>query len=331
MLLFLATIVEQLDLALEHVSKRDIHNARFGLMLTDNAVELVLHQIARDNANNLKQRYQSEEYPHQVALEKALLRSFDDKIKFAKLAGNLNQEVAQTINIMHGFRNEVYHIGLQHESILANLALFYFDVACKYLKTYEPRWFGWSSSQKIPDRAKKYFRGADFFPAEQDDFANACEELAKRYDHNEQETIDCLSDHMEEIITNQDTCIDIVARGIYEGQQTTRDKAVIDSQAWPLAFTSEGKAFAAKRGWSGNILQSVDWLADNYPFRFRRDPISSWERQLKKLRSQKNPHTVLLHYHSFMTETANLRDTIEHAAGQVEAEIDSAIDRARGK
>jgi hypothetical protein len=38
MLLFLAAVLEQLDLALEHVSKRDVHNARFGLMLTDTRV-----------------------------------------------------------------------------------------------------------------------------------------------------------------------------------------------------------------------------------------------------------------------------------------------------
>ena len=68
MLLFLATVLEQLDLALEHVSKRDVHNARFGLMLTDNAVELVLHQIAKDQAaelkvySSLRKEYSSREY-----------------------------------------------------------------------------------------------------------------------------------------------------------------------------------------------------------------------------------------------------------------------------
>ena len=43
MLLFLASVIEQLDLALEQISKGDVHYARFGMMLTDNAVELILH------------------------------------------------------------------------------------------------------------------------------------------------------------------------------------------------------------------------------------------------------------------------------------------------
>ncbi len=43
MLRFLANNLEQLDLAQEHVSTGDANKARFGLMLTDNAVEITLH------------------------------------------------------------------------------------------------------------------------------------------------------------------------------------------------------------------------------------------------------------------------------------------------
>jgi hypothetical protein len=72
MLLFLATILEQLDLALEHILKRDVHNARFGLMLTDNALELVLHQIAKDTANDRSfYAWRQEVDPHQAALDRA--------------------------------------------------------------------------------------------------------------------------------------------------------------------------------------------------------------------------------------------------------------------
>lgn len=70
MLLFLASVLEQLDLALEHIAKRDIHNARFGLMLTDNAIELVLHQIAKRKSSDLKEfSFRRENYPHQKALD----------------------------------------------------------------------------------------------------------------------------------------------------------------------------------------------------------------------------------------------------------------------
>src|ERR1700677_4138028 len=93
MLLFLATVLEQLDLALEHVVKGDVHNARFGLMLTDNALELVLHQIAKDKKSDLKSyAWRNEIYPQQAALDKALGRSFGDKVNFARLIAKMPEE-----------------------------------------------------------------------------------------------------------------------------------------------------------------------------------------------------------------------------------------------
>jgi hypothetical protein len=332
MLLFLATVLEQLDLALEHVSKRDVHNARFGLMLIDNAMELVLHQIAKDKALKIKIfGYSQEKYSHQAALDKALGRSFESKVKFARLEENITVEAAHTINIMHGFRNEVYHVGLQHESILPSIAIFYFEATCEYIGAYKPFGLRWGSGQRLPERAKKYFHGDLSFPGEEGDFGNGCADLAQRCGHAAAETIRELAEHMDEVIDEQDTYIGVVAGGVYKGQQTTRDEAVISCQTWPLAFSEAGKTFATKHHWKGNRLQLVEWLSNNYPLGFRADPVASWEKQAAKLRSQKNPHAALAHYHSFMTETANLREAIEQATSQVEAEIDAAINRRRGK
>jgi hypothetical protein len=332
MLLFLAMVLEQLDLAHEHVSKRDVHNARFGLMLTDNAIELVLHQTAKDKARDLKNySYMRKDFPHHASLDKALGRSFGDKVKFAKLMGNMSADLAQTIAIMRGFRNEVYHVGLQHEAILPALAVFYFDVACGYLARYEPNGLGWSSNQTLPERAKKYFRGDKFFPGGPEDFGNGCLTLAKALSHEPAETISVLSDHFDGVIDDQNTCIDIIANGVYVGQQTTRDRAVIESQAWQLAFSDDGKMFATKQGWSGNLLQLVEWLGQTYPLTFRGDPIPSWQKRAARLRAQKNPHAALRYYHFFMSETADLREALMEAAHAAEAEIEAAIDRARGK
>jgi hypothetical protein len=226
-LLFLATVLEQLDLALEHVLKRDIHNVRFGLMLTDNALELVLHQTAKDKVNDLKPHaWRRETYLHQTALDKALGRSFSDKLNFARLAGLMTESTARTISIMHGFRNEVYHAGLQHEAILPALSWFYFDVTCKYLGGYEPRSLSWGSNQKLPDRAKKYFTGHHSFPGRREDFANACAEMAQACGHSPAETVAALADNMDDVIEHQDNCIGIISEGVYAHQRTTRDKAV---------------------------------------------------------------------------------------------------------
>lgn len=332
MILFLASILEQLDLSLEHVVKGDVHNARFGLMLTDNAVELVLHQIATDKALELRTRplFRSS-YEHIVALEKAQAKSFGDKVKFARIEGHFDINTAQSINIMHGFRNEIYHVGIRNEAILPALACFYFEIACSTLSDYRPWGVGWSSSEQLPERAKKYFNGDGLMPGSLEDFANGCRSLAKACGHDSSRTIAALADHMSDVVSDQDVCIGIVAAGVYEGQQTTRDQAVIRTQAWQLAFSEDGRRLAEQENWSRSVLEWVEWLADNHSFPCRSDPIGAWERQVANLRAKTDPHSALHHYHSFMTETESLREALEETARQAEREIDAAIDRMRGK
>lgn len=332
MLMFLASVLEQLDLALEHISKRDVHNARFGLMLTDNAVELILHQIAADKQRKLKlYRSQTETFTHQKALDKAVLRNFADKVAFARSEGRISSAEATTLNIMHEFRNEVYHVGLSHEDILHALAEFYFFMACGVIGRYHVPFLSWGMNLELPARAKKYFKGPQFFPCERDDFKAACTSLAQSCNHEDANLVAALADHLDRVIDHQNTCVDVVAGGVYDSQKTTRDDAVMGCQSWSLACSNEGRKFATQNNWSvGRPGALADYLADNYPFKFRGDPIRSWERQAKRLRAKRNGHAALAHYNSFMLETAVLRDQLEQTAGLVEAEIDNLIESARG-
>lgn len=331
MLMFLATVLEQLDFACEQIGKRDAHNSRFGLMLTDNAVELVSHQIAKDKSNELKHRgWLQETYKHQSSLEKALGKDFKEKVRFARIEGFIDQETAQSINILHALRNEVYHAGLQREEVLPALAAFYFDLACKFSATYKPHGVGWGSNQKLPERAKKYFCRDEFMPGDMDDFRKACGQLAEDCTHAPEETIEALADHLDIIIEQQDTCLDIVSQGVYESQRTTRDEAVLGMQAWKYAFSSDGKRELAEIKFKGNMLDWINWVQENKTFTIRKDPISAWEKQAEKLRRNTNPHAALTHYDSFVSETSELRELMEEAAQHVEAEIDLEIDRYRG-
>jgi hypothetical protein len=332
MLLFLAGLVEQLDLALEHIGKGNVHDARFGLMLTDNALELLLHQIVKDKQAEARSwHYHEQPYPYESQLRKAFLGSFSDKVAFARLEAGLGAPVARTFNILHDYRNDLYHAGLAHEEILQSLARMYFDTSCGFLTKYEPPGLGWSSRQELPDRAKKYFTGHQTLPGKHGDFAEACKTMAASNDFDAAELSSVLADDMERIAEYIDSCLQIVADGVYEGQKTTRDQAIVSTQAWDLAFTEEGKAFAAEHGFKGGVLHSVDFLVEKYPFECRRDPIPSWLSQSKKLRSKGDAHMALDHYQSFVTATGPLRAALEQSASAAEAEIDAAMDRWRGK
>jgi len=332
MLLFLAGIVEQLDLALEHLGKRTVHDARFSLMMTDNALELVLHQIVEDKRREAGSwQYREKPYPYETQLRKAYLGSFSDKVAFARIEAGLDDKTARTFNILHDYRNDLYHAGLAHESILQTLAQFYFNTACVHLSSYEPKWFGWASSQKMPDRAQKYFTGDRSFPGKPEDFAKACDTMAKSFDFDAGNVSEILADDLDRIIEDIDACIQVVSDGVYEGQQTSRDEAVLSTQAWDMAFSDEGREFAAKKGFEGNPLQIGDFLIQEFPFRFRNDPIAGWQAQSKKLRANADPHAALDHYQSFVMHTGPLRSALERSAAAAEAAIDAEIDRMRGK
>ncbi|TKV70625.1 hypothetical protein D0C28_24605 [Rhizobium sp. AU243] len=333
MLRFLASVLDQMDLALEHILKGGVHDARFGLMLTDNAIELAMHELAKNKHSELKASWiQRERFQHTKELEEAMGRVFEAKLKFAKLEGLLTEEQARTVAIMHNFRNELYHVGLQHEAILPALSRFYFSTACTILEAYRIRYFSYWHGLELPERSKKYFTSrGDYSPAQQDDFAKACRTMDAQCNHKKSDTIRALADNMEQIIDDQDTNLDIVAEGVYVSQRRTRDQATVECQTWPLAFSDEGRNYAKERGFSGETLELLEWLGANYPLRFKKDPIPGWRRQVARLRSKASPHVALENYAAFMEHTAQLREALDESAVAAEAEIDRLVDERRGK
>lgn len=334
MLMFLASVLDQMDRALEHVKKDSVHDARIGLMLTDNAIELAMHELAKTKDAELKLwRHRSDEYQHKSELAEALGRVFDAKVKFAKIEGLVNGEQARTITLLHDFRNELYHIGLQHEAILPALSRFYFSVACDILSAYPIRGFSYHSKIELPVRSKKYFTNkGKYSPAEIGDFARAFRTMSAACGHQKRSMIRTLADHMEATIEDSDNCLDIVAQGVYEGQQQTRDQATVECQTWPLSFSEEAYKYARDNGFVGETRpELLEWLAKNYPLRFKMDPVPSWKKQVTRLRSKGNPHTALEYYVAFMEHTTQIREAFSGSAAAAEQEIDRLIEEYRNE
>jgi len=332
LILFLAGILDQLDLALDHVTKGDVHNARFGLMLTDNALELVLHEIAKDKRSEAASwRYREEPYEHEAKLKRAFLGAFDNKIDFAKVDAGMSAAQGRTFKILHLYRNEVHHAGLAHETILIPLARFYLAEACEFIGTYQTRGLGWASNSAMPQRAAKYFTGSTSIPATEGDFQAACAKICSASGHSDHDLIQTLADDYERIVEGTDADLQTCADGVYEGQAVSRDVAVLQTQAWDIAFDDVGLSFLNERGFNGSVLAGVEELQANYPFRFRRDPIPAWRASAQRLRKLGGPHAALDTYHSFIEQTGILRAAIEQSAAAAEAEMDAAMDRMRGK
>ena len=137
---FLANIIDQLDFALDHIALQDVNYKRLALMLIDNAVELALHQHAEESkGTEWAAKDKSPEY--QRALSEALGQRFDRKVKFARLSGVIDKEIAETINTLHSYRNQLYHQGVVQEKILHALSIFYFRITCDLLGALPMRGF----------------------------------------------------------------------------------------------------------------------------------------------------------------------------------------------
>jgi len=127
MMQFLADQIDQLDLALDQLATKDRNFDRFALMLIDNVVELTLHQYAKDCSydNDLwRSSGKSRSKPTEVAA--ALGPYFDAKVRLARSKKLVSDEVCDSLQYLHSFRNTAYHRGLRHEGILHSLMLFYF-------------------------------------------------------------------------------------------------------------------------------------------------------------------------------------------------------------
>lgn len=331
MMQFLSDHIDQMDLALDQLAMRDRNFSRFALMLIDNVVELTLHQYAQDRSfeNDMWGRHETPRNdPKSVAA--ALGPHFDAKLKLARTKGLLADELSESIQYLHTFRNTAYHRGLRHEGILHSIALFYFKNACLVLANYSPMLWSSSSEDQIPHRATKYLGKPNFMNGKEA-FQAAWVRLREVAESMGDSLISDLHNDMAETIDHVDGQIQFLADDSPDGKKS-RKQVIVDCQVWPFVFSDKGKAYAAaNHGPKSSIAEYVDWIGSTYPWPTKTDPIPGWRKRLHSLNSEKNQHVALKKYCEFMNQTESLRALVSESASQLDAHIQHLIDIARGK
>ena len=324
---FLADNLDQLDLALDQLAVRDRNFDRFALMLIDNVVELTLHWYAESlNQENEFFRHSKPQYDPEL-IAKALGNRFAPKVALAAAQGLLTAEEADSVRSLHSFRNIAYHQGRRHERILHSLTALYLRIACSVLSKLQVS--SSSSADEIPLRALKHIGNASLANASEQ-FGRAWERVSYLAEELGKSLISDLADDMESTIDEFDGALDFLATDGPKPQ--SRDEVILDSQSWELAFTDEGREYAADRGYvPSHRLLLVDWLKTNYPWAARSDPLPSWRSRLKSLQGETNNHAALKKYDGFMRSTEDLRRAVTSSAIALDAEIQHQIDVARGK
>ena len=319
-----------MDLALDHLALKDINYNRFALMLVDNAMELTLHKFAEGKNSDNKMWEPLGKIKHDPKLVSAALgQHFEEKVKLAKAFKLISDETSDSINTLHSFRNQIYHLGMQHERILPAISLFYFRIACNVFERYEPEYFSWGSDEVLPHRAMKYF-GAEPFDNPRDLYKKACTRLKEVSEGISVNMVESLSLHMQETIEHADEMIDFLSCDSPEPKD--RDQVIIGCQSWPFALTDKGKAFARdKNSPAKTVAEHVEWIEQNYSWPMKNDPIPSWKKRLLSLKKEKDEHSALKKYKNFMDQTESIREQINESAALLEQHIQQQIDIARGK
>jgi hypothetical protein len=183
---------------------------------------------------------------------------------------------------------------------------------------------------QLPERAAKYFKSSKgHFSDAPENYRNACVKLKSASTEYAPDLAASLADHMDEVIAETDRLIDFLATD--SPQRQSRDEVIIACQAWPFAFTEEGKRYAREHGCPARYVgEYVDWLSKNYKWKCAADPIQSWQSRAQRVGRAGNPHNALAAYRDFMNQTTDIRSAIYESAAQLDAHIDLEIERARG-
>jgi hypothetical protein len=323
---FLANIIDQLDFALDHMALADVNYKRLSLMLIDNAMELALHRHAEDGKQpDWMREKQSPEYSK--ALTEALGQRFEGKVRFARLTGLFTEDVARSVLILHSYRNQLYHQGVMHEGIIHALTVFYFRLVCDCMTAMPMRGYSWNSNHKIPHRAIKYIGNRHVGDA----FKLLPTVWARLREVSEALPFDLVGDLQAELTAVTDEAerlLDFLVEA--DPEKRSRDEHVVDSQAWRIAFTEEGKRFASVNACPEETIgKYVDWLGKKYKFSYRKDPVPSWRRRIAALSTERDLHLALKKYQDFVNQTIFVREAIGASAAALDREIDRQIDSQR--
>lgn len=168
--------VVQLEEAKRQIEQGDVAHLRLGMILLDNAVEVMMHRVIDDqfrhanmwarmlenfpdknlDAKGQELRREMESHVIPPKRQKEIRRVFGEKIKFlSEDHDKIPLPCARALNHLHDYRNETQHNDeVREESIMA-ATLVYFDIAGDFLVRLNPGSTSWSGDGNY-DWLKKY-------------------------------------------------------------------------------------------------------------------------------------------------------------------------------
>ena len=261
----------------------------------------------------------------------------DGKLSVLESMEDITSKERRFITIAHGYRNELYHVGLTHDEIIRALSAQYFLLSCDlFTRLGNKGFFGptFSSDDEYTDVAKRYLplRNGRIFPSSVDK-----SELAGKLRH-------ALPTGMPDLAVT-------LASSARKAIRKVTDKLAFLIQENPFGFDANEMLEVAQ--WQRDLAEALDregvdglWIDPNYREGFSRvatELETNWRQQYASLPHERwvlratavgrelDPLTALDLYQSLREDMSYLEESILSASSELDRWIQQEVDKARGK
>ena len=353
----LLPIVEQMDrasgeLAVDHPIKN-----RLALILIDNAVELLLHRECTDlleedtRKSNLKRMHRAlrarnpeELFPDATAVDYATLTrkqrtlaggdSMPGKAKVLVDLGKLTRREGQFIKAAHGYRNQLYHVGLRYDDIIRSLAGRYFLLCSNLLTRLRPKGITYSSRDTYTKVAERYVPIRDGIVILPNlDFGELSRKLRSGLP-------DGIPDLPEILANSAIESIDGIEEGfnflIQDNPINLGSEELLKVVQWRTDLEKKLEKNEISGLWADpSYREQVDEIATNLRSNWRQRhfslPTAKWRDRANAIGAESCSYTAMHRYQQLRNDMDYLEGAIQSAAEELDRWIQTQIDIARGK
>ena len=358
---FVLTVVKQLDRAAHELETDHPINNRMALILIDNAAELLIHRqcvghLETDNEySRLWKAHESIAARNPNADQTEILEElrasllttnqrkgasgirFGPKLKVLYQTDELKSTERQFIKIAHGYRNQLYHVGLTHDDVIRAIAGQYFLLTCNlFVRLEGAGFFGhtFSSIDEYSEVAKRYLPmrdgHVDTFGFDKKIVAEKLRralpsdiaDLSKTLGYSARTAVEEVRDELEFLVINNPFGFD--------------SEKMIEVAQWQKDLSDELEkqgidGLWIDPGYRESLEQVEASLALKWKQRHRSLPVEKWLDRADGIQREHDPLVALEKYQSLRNDMNYLERAIRTAAEELDEAIQAEIDRRRGK
>jgi hypothetical protein len=327
--------LDQLALARQQLETHEAECGRVAHILTDNAIELMLHHQAESIGLGfsfpLSRRIEKEEQRELIGPH------LEPKLRLARELNVLTEPETEFVVINHYYRNEVYHRGLRHNRVIWNLAWHYHSFACDLIRRLKAGLgVSYNPDKKVPARLAAYGLTQGELMKTHKDVVTV---LANALGEKDVAPTERLGVVLGRAVAAEIRCLDQMLDWIVENtppsRKRTRQEVIIENQLWAVLFDPQRKAKCRRQPDAEARLvkakavstDPIDWIRAVFTPPIMTDPIASWIRRAGGVTAEKNVIKALKKYHSLRLVMDDLIEDTNTLAGALENHLEQLSER----